>query len=83
MSKSELQKRIAWSGLEDADVEEILRIFSSLPPKRQAQILDRWDIIADAIRRRRQRIETEKEILLSGTVHNMHAYVETYTRETY
>ncbi len=71
MVNAALRQKLAETDLHPVDRDTILRIFPILSDERKIAILDSWDEIAQKIRANRERIETEKRILLLRTLDDL------------
>lgn len=77
---TELQRKISFSGLHTDDTREIVRIFDILTDEKKIEILERWDMIAADIKRHREEMEREKEILLIQAIEDIESDLEAYGR---
>ncbi|MFA6090663.1 MAG: hypothetical protein WC774_02705 [Candidatus Gracilibacteria bacterium] len=77
---TEILRRISLAGLHRDDAREIVRIFDVLTDDKKIDILERWDSIIADIKRHRDEMEEEKEILLIQALENIEQDLEAYGR---
>ena len=75
---TELSRRLSLAGLHPDDEREITRIFPVMNESRQIQIFETWDSIIANIKRHRDELEQEKEILLIKALENIEHDLEVY-----
>lgn len=63
------------------DAIEIVRIFEILNDDKKVDILDNWPKIAAQIKKHREEIELEKELLLIKTIENIEKDLENYNKQ--
>ena len=80
MTNTEILKRVDLSGLHPNDLVEVLRIFEIMTDDKKVEILERWDSIVAEIKRHREQIEKEKEILLVNAISDIERDLEAYNR---
>lgn len=80
MTNTEILRRIELSGLHPNDLVEVVRIFEILTDDKKTEVLDRWDSIVGEIKRHREEIEREKEILLVNAISDIERDLEAYNR---
>ena len=80
MTNTELLSRIALAGLHPDDAREVTRIFDILTDEKKVQVLETWDSIVANIRRHREELEREKEILLVQALEDIEHDLEEYNR---
>jgi len=81
MINSELLKLIKEYNIEQDDAIEVVRIFEVMTDTKKLEILETWPKIAAQIKKHRQQIEYEKEVLLIKTIENIEKDLEDYTKQ--
>jgi len=80
MINSELLKLIKEYNIEQDDAIEVVRIFEVMTDTKKLEILEDWPKIAAQIKKHRQQIEYEKEVLLIKTIENIEKDIEEYNK---
>ncbi|EKE28415.1 MAG: hypothetical protein ACD_3C00061G0004 [uncultured bacterium (gcode 4)] len=80
MTNSELLKLIRQYEVWDEDAIEIVRIFEVMTDDKKIEILNNWHNIAMQIKKHRDDIEKEKEILLIRAIDNIEHDIEEYNK---
>ncbi|EKE29858.1 MAG: hypothetical protein ACD_2C00088G0023 [uncultured bacterium (gcode 4)] len=80
MTNSELLKLIRQYEIWDEDAIEIVRIFEVMTDSKKIEILNNWQNIAMHIKKHREDIEKEKEILLIKAIDSIEHDIEEYNK---
>ena len=78
---TQLQKLFEKSKLSDKDRYEINQIFWLLPPDKQNNILDNFDVLAFRLEHMHKEIELERRILVWDALENIEKAIEKAKRE--
>lgn len=81
MINSQLLKLIKEYNIEQDDAIEVVRIFEIMNDDKKLEILEKWPSIAAQIRKHREEIEFEKEVLLIKTLENIEHDLEEYNKQ--
>ena len=71
MTASEIEHRLALSGLALEDQEEIRRIFDCLSDTRKLEIFDTWDALILRIQERKRLYEEERALVLTDPLQQL------------
>jgi hypothetical protein len=80
MTNSELLRLIKQYDVWEEDAIEIVRIFEVMTTDKKIEILNNWHSIAMQIKKHREDIEKEKEILLIKAIENIEHDIEEYNK---
>ncbi len=83
MTQTEVDRRLATSGLHPDDLHEIGRIFDCLTDTRKLEVLDSWNTIIARIKTRRAQLEEERLILITDPLNSLVEKYESYLRDFY
>ena len=81
MTNTEILKHVTLAGLHPDDLVEVLRIFEVLTDDKKIAVLARIDSIVENIKRHREDMEREKEILLVQALEDIERDLEVYNRK--
>lgn len=81
MTNTEILSRASLAGLHPDDLVEVLRIFEVLTDDKKVEVLARLDPIIANIKRHREEMEREKEILLVRALEDIERDLEAYNRK--